>query len=421
MSDVSDVSDVTGDASRPIDLSDDETFRHGFPHERFRYLRDHDPVAWHEPTARTPDGEGFWVVSRYHDVRAVQRDPVTFSSDRGGVRERGGTALKDERTAGTMLNQTDDPQHHRLRTLVNRGFTPRAVARLEGELRARVARLLDDIDARQRDHPGEPVDFVRAFSRELPAEVICTVLGVPDADRPALLDQLDAGIEDDSPSILSPDAMRFIRGYATELIAAKRSEPDDAIMSTIVHARLDDGTQLTDTELIAFFALLFPAGAETTRSSLAGAALAFARHPRQFERLRADTELVPLAVEEVVRWTTPSIYKRRTASCDTELAGIEIRRGDKVTIWEMSANHDERVFDDPFRFDVGRHPNPHVGFGWGVHFCLGASLARLEIALTLEALTARYRAVELAGPVSWTPNNRLFGLAALPVRLIPSA
>ncbi len=405
-------------ASAPLDLSDDETFRGGFPHDHFRHLRDDAPVAWHEPTDRTPDGEGFWVVSRWADVRTVQRDAQTYSSDRGGVRERGGTAIKDERTAGRMLNQTDDPQHHRLRTLVNRGFTPRAVAGLEHELRRRVDRLLDDIDVHQQGRPDEPVDFVRGFARELPAEVICTVLGVPDADRPILLDRLDAGIEDDSPSILSPDAMRFIRTYAVDLIAAKRQRPDDAIMSSIVHAQLDDGSQLTDDELIAFFALLFPAGAETTRSSLAGAIHAFAEHPAQFERLRADRSLVPTAVEEVVRWTTPSIYKRRTTSRDTTLAGVRIGRGDKVTIWEMSANRDERAFADPFAFDVGRHPNPHVGFGWGVHFCLGASLARMEIALTLEALASRYRAVEAAGPVAWTPNNRLFGLSTLPVRLI---
>ena len=129
--------------------------------------------------------------------------------------------------------------------------------------------------------------------------------------------------------------------------------------------------------------------------------------------------MIAPAVEEVVRWTTPSIYKRRTASRDTELAGVQIRAGDKVTIWEMSANRDERAFDEPFRFDVGRHPNPHVGFGWGVHFCLGASLARMEIRLTLEALVERYAGFEAAGPSEWVPNNRLFGLKSLPVRMIP--
>lgn len=397
-----------------VDLSDDETFRGGFPHEHFQWLRDHDPVSWHEPTARTPDGEGFWVVSRHADVATVLRDAATFSSDRGGLRERGGTAIKDERTAGVMLNQTDDPKHHRLRNLVNRGFTPRAVAALTTELHRRGAALLDAAG-------DEPFDFVHGFARELPSQAICLVLGVPEADQPALLDWLDAGITDESPSILSADAMRRIRAYAVELIADKRADPDAGIMSTIVHARDADGTGLTDEELIAFFALLFPAGSETTRSALSGAALAFADHPGQLDRLRSDRAVLPAAVEEIVRWSTPSVYKRRTASRHVVLAGVPIAAGDKVTFWEMSANRDDRVFVDPFRFDAARTPNPHLGFGWGAHFCLGASLARLEIMVLLDLLVERVARVERTGPVTWMPNNRLFGLRSLPLRLVRRA
>lgn len=405
---------MTG-TSRPvppvrIDLSDGESFREGFPHDHFSWLREHDPVHWHAPTPKTPDDEGFWVVSRHADVMAVLRDPATFSSDRGGgLRERGGTGIKDERSAGTMLNMTDDPQHYRLRSLVNRGFTPRAVAELEDELRRRTRHLLDAVVG------DAPFDAVHGFARELPAQAICIVLGVPEADRRDLLDWLDAGIEADSASIVSADATARIREYAARLIADKRSNPDDAIMSTIVHARLDDGSQLTDRELTAFFALLFPAGAETTRSAIAGGILAFVEHPDQYDRLRRDPELVPTAVEEIVRWTTPSVYKRRTASRDVELAGRQIAAGDKVTIWEMSANRDAAVFDQPFRFDVGRRPNPHVGFGFGTHFCLGASLARLEMRIALEELVGRFDGFVAAGPHSWTPNNRLFGLKHLPV------
>lgn len=399
----------------PVDLSDHETFRDGFPHELFTWLREHEPVWWHEPTASTPDGEGFWVVSRWEDVRAVQREPVVFSSDRGGIRERGGTAIKDERIAGTMLNQTDGPDHQRLRSLVSRGFTPRAVAALEERAQQRVAELLDRAAA-----ASPSIDFVTGFARQLPSDVICDVLGVPPADRPALLDWLDAGVAEASGSIVSPEATSKISAYARQLIAAKRANPDAGIMSTIVHARDDDGSQLSDRELIAFFALLFPAGAETTRSALAGAAKAFADHPAEFERLRRDPDLIAPAVEEIVRWTTPSVYKRRTASRETSLAGVSIAAGDKVTIWEMSANRDERVFVDAFRFDVGRDPNPHVGFGWGLHFCLGATLARMEIRITLEALVERCAGFELAGPHAWTPNNRLFGLQRLPIRLLPA-
>jgi cytochrome P450 len=406
------VSTGSGAGATAIDLSDDETFRGGFPHERFRWLRDNDPVAWHPPTARTPDGEGFWVVSRHADIATVLRDPVTFSSDRGGLRERGGTAIKDERTAGIMLNQTDDPQHQRLRALVNRGFTPRAITALTDELRRRSVALLDAVG-------DAPFDFVRAFARELPSQAICLVLGVPETDQQELLDWLDAGIEDESTSILSPATMRLIRGYAVDLIAAKRAAPDGAIMSTIVHARGDDGRGLSDEELIAFFALLFPAGSETTRSALAGAVAAFADRPDELVRLRADPALVAPAIEEIVRWTTPSVYKRRTASRTVELAGTTIAAGDKVTFWEMSANRDERAFTDPFRFDVGRSPNPHLGFGWGTHFCLGAALARLEIKVLLDLLIERGVRIERAGDVAWMPNNRLFGLKSLPVRLLP--
>ena len=186
-------------------------------------------------------------------------------------------------------------------------------------------------------------------------------------------------------------------------------------MSTIVHARLDDGSRLTDRELTAFFALLFPAGAETTRSAIAGGIKAFIEYPDQYARLRHDPALIGTAVEEIVRWTTPSVYKRRTASCDTEIAGRPIKAGDKVTVWEMSANRDERVFEEPYTFDVGRHPNPHVGFGFGIHFCLGASLARLELRVALEELTRRYLRFEATGADEWMPNNRLFGLKHLPV------
>lgn len=404
----------TKPAVRSIDLSDGQTFGGGFPHEAFRRLRDLDPVHWHEPTAKTPDGEGFWVVTRHEDVSAVQRDTATYSSDRAdGLREWGGTGIKDEPVSGRMLNMTDDDAHHRLRSLVNRGFTPRAVAGLEDELRRRTRVLLDAVG-------DDTFDVVRSLAREIPSQAICLVLGVPETDRAELLDWLDEGIEADSGSVISRDASRRLREYATELIAHKRTHPDDGIMSSIVEARLDDGSGLDDRELVAFFALLFPAGAETTRSAVAGGVAAFADHPDQFERLSDERSLLPTAVEEIVRWTTPSIYKRRTARHDTELRGVRIAAGDKVTFWEMSANHDERVFDEPFRFDVGRSPNPHVGFGWGPHFCLGAGLARLELKVVFEELVERYRGFEVVGEPEWMPNNRLLGLKRLDVRGVPA-
>lgn len=400
----------TNDAA--VDLSDDESFRYGFPHDTFIWLRREHPVWWHEPTAMTPDAEGFWVVSRYRDVNEVFLRPEIFSSDKGGVWEQGGTGIRDEKGAGIWMNQTDDPEHHRLRTLVNRGFSPSAVAELEGEIRGRARTMLTSI-------LGIDSDFVDGYARELPSQVICMVLGVPIEDQRELLDALDHGIEEYSESVLTPESMRHIRSYARSLIEAKRQDPDGGIMSTIINARLDDDSQLSDLQLIAFFSLLFPAGAETTRSSLAGALYEFALQPDQYRRLVDDPSLIPTAVEEIVRWTTPSVYKRRTASVDTELSGITIRRGDKVTVWEMSANRDETIFDDPFTFDIGRSPNPHVGFGKGAHFCLGASLARQEIRLTLELLVEHVAEIRLAGDHEWMPNNRLFGLRRLPLHLVP--
>ncbi|MDG2261557.1 MAG: cytochrome P450 [Actinomycetota bacterium] len=395
-----------------VDLSDGASFSSGFPHEMFTWLRANDPVHWHHPTSRTPDGEGFWVVSRHTDVGSVQRDATAFSSETGnGIRQGGGTGIKDEPQVGVMLNMTDDPRHHRLRSLVNRGFTPRAIGDLEAELLRRANLLLDAVG-------DDAFDAVHGFARELPSQAICIVLGVPEKDRPPLLDWLDAGIEADGGAIVAPQATRRLREYARGLIADKRRSPDGGIMSTIVHAVGDDGSRLSDRELVAFFALLFPAGAETTRSAIAGAVSAFVDHPEQFVRLREDPSLLNTAAEEIVRWTTPSVYKRRTASTDTEIAGVPVSAGDKVTFWEMSANRDEDVFGNPFEFDVGRNPNPHLGFGWGIHFCLGAALARLELKVALEALIERYEVLLTAGDAEWTPNNRWFGLKRLPVRAI---
>jgi cytochrome P450 len=397
-----------------VDLSDDQTFAHGFPFEYFAHLRRESPVFWHEPTDKTPDGEGFWVVSSYQGVKDVFRDAVTFSSDKGGIRERGGTAIKDEASAGRMLNQTDDPQHQRLRSLVSRGFTPQAVSALKGGLRSRAEALIERLEPQSSD-------LVEVFARELPSQAICMILGVPEQDRAPLLDLMDAGISADSGSIIDVDVMRSIRAYAKEFIAAKRASPDDSMTSVIIQAREADGSTLSDKELYSFFELLFLAGSETTRSAIAGAVLEFAHHPEQWERLRADSGLIPTAVEEIVRWTTPSVYKRRTASCNTQVLGVPIGRGDKVTVWEMSANRDGAVFVDPDTFDIGRSPNPHLGFGFGVHFCLGASLARLELTITLEVLRERCAEFWLTGEPEWMPNNRLLGLRRLDVGHRPLA
>ncbi|MBM3684826.1 MAG: cytochrome P450 [Actinobacteria bacterium] len=391
-------------ADAPVDLSSADTFAAGFPHDAFARWRRESPVFWHEPTDRTPGGVGFWVVTRHADAATVMKDPVTFSS---GV---GGTTIGDSPGAGIMLNMTDDPQHRRLRHLVNAGFTPRAIGRLEQDLRRRAAAIVDAVP------DDEPFDLVERVAQELPLQAICSILGVPQSQRLELLHIVDAAADSDTGEVFDPELVRVLSSHGARIIAEKRANPGDDILSVVVHAGGDDGEPpLTDRELRAFFNLLFPAGAETTRSAIAGAVLAFGEFPAEERRLRSDPSLLRTAVEEVVRWTSPSVYKRRTVTRDTVLGGCRLRTGDKVTYWELSANRDESVFADPFRFDVGRDPNPHLGFGVGVHFCLGASLARLEIRLMLEELFRRFATLEVVGSPTWSRNNRLVGVTSLPV------
>jgi len=244
------------------------------------------------------------------------------------------------------------------------------------------------------------------------------VLGVPEEDRLMLADWVDHGIEAPSDAVIAEEYVRKIRRYAQGLIERKRADPQDDIFSTIVHARFTaDGSTLSDHELRSFFGLLFPAGAETTTRSISGGMLALIERPESWRRLQEDPSLLKTAVEEIVRWTTPSCYKRRTATRDIRHSGKLIREGDKVTFWEMSANRDERAFERPFEFDIARSPNRHLGFGAGVHFCLGSSLARLELKIVFEELLRSGHQFTLDGTPVWMPNNRLVGLKSLPLRV----
>ena len=401
---------------RAIDLSDGRTFANGFPHPHFTWARAHAPIYWHEPTPQTPQGEGFWVISRHEDAMAIATDPETFSSDKGGSRTRGGTGLQDDRQAGAMLIWMDDPKHKRFRSLVNKGFTARTILNLEAELRRRAVALIEAFPE------NEPFDFVSRFSRDLPLQAICLLLGVPQDERAMLAEWVDAGVAEPSGEIIAREWALKLRDYGIELVAKKRANPSDDILSSIIRARLEPGEEgheggpLTDIELVNFFMLLFPAGAETTRSAIGGGLHALTENPDQLERLRrADVPQFRLALEEIVRWTTPSIFKRRTATRDIELKGHKIREGDKVTYWEMSANRDERVFKDPFRFDIARTPNLHLGFGFGTHVCLGASLARLEMRVALQELLSRIETFKAEGPIDWMPSNRLLGIRHMPI------
>lgn len=409
---------ATPPALAAIDLTDLANFADGFPHPLFEIHRSAAPVWWHEPTSHTPDGEGFWSVATYAETLTVQTDPRTFSSERGGTRPYGGTLLQDLPVAGIVLNMMDDPRHARIRRIVNRGLTARTLAGFEAELRVRAGRLLEAAGE------GE-CDFVVAVAAELPMQAICILLGVPEEDRHELFACVEHTFDmrGDREAFEQTDEARAaaarLFAYGQELVASKRAEPGTDMLSVVVSARLpdEDPPQLTDGELQMFFSLLFAAGAETTRNALAGGLLALIDRPDQLRDLRADRRLVPSAVEEVLRWTTPSPSKRRTATRDTELGGRRIRAGDKVLFWEASANRDELVFAAADSFDIRRRPNPHLAFGHGVHFCLGANLARLEMRVVFDELLDRFDGCAQVGPVEWTRSNRHTGIRHLPVRL----
>lgn len=398
-------------------------FAHGFPHDVFTRLREESPVWWHPPHPKAPGGEGFWVVTRHADVLAVLRDAATFSSEGGAQRSGGGTTLDDLPRGlgpGVMLNMIDPPRHDAIRALVSKGFKPSTIARLEGELRSRTRAILDAVV------PRGAFDFLRDVAAELPLQVTASLFGIPQEDRhrifewtTAFVDYADRDLGESSARLA--EAAGSMAAYLRDLVARRRRDPGDEMLSLILHAEVPDESgasrRLEDAEVVPFLTLLLVAGSETTRNAIAGGLLALVEHPEQLASLRADRSLVPGAVEEILRWTSPTTYNRRTATRDVAFGGAAIRAGDKVTHWYPSANRDARVFADPFRFDVRRSPNPHLAFGHGVHHCLGASLARTEIAVVLEELLARNLRVALDGPVEWARSNKHTGMRRLPVRV----
>lgn len=406
-----------------IDFTDLDNFANGFPHELFAVHRREAPVFWHEPTDNTPDGEGFWSVATHPETLEVLRDPVTYSSVTGGARPFGGTLLQDLAIAGQVLNMMDDPRHSQIRRLVSSGLTPRMIRRVEDDLRGRARGLIDEVK------PGEPFDFLVDIAAELPMQMICILLGVPETERHWLFEAIEpqfdfGGSRKAALSQLSILGKAEAAGsrmytYGQELIAAKRATPTDDMLSVVANATVDEGESraLSDLEVYLFFSLLFSAGAETTRNAVAGGLLALAEHPDQLRALRGNFELFPTAIEEIIRWTSPSPSKRRTATRDVTLGGHSIAAGQKVQIWEGSANRDDTVFERAAQFDITRKPNPHLGFGQGVHYCLGANLARLELRVLYEELLSRFGAVRLVEPPEWTRSNRHTGIRHLIVEL----
>ena len=402
-----------------IDLTDLDRFAQGFPHHVFDALRNESPVWFHPPTPHTPGGEGFWVLSRYADIVDAAADPATFSSETGGDREGGGTTLEDMAAGyaiGVLLNMMDDPRHAKFRRLLTPSVAPRTLAAIEADLRRRAAGIVDV--ALQR---GE-CDFLVDVAAELPMQAVAQLAGVPQEDRHQLLhwanvtlDYEDREVGQATARTQQAAAEMFV--YGSTLLQQKRSHPADDLLSVIAQGRIDD-EPLTDAEQRMFFNLIIAAGSETTRNSIAIGMLALIDHPDTWRQLADDRSLLPNAVEEILRWASSTPYNRRTATGDVEVGGQLIRAGDKVTLWWASANRDESVFDDPYTFDIRRTPNPHLAFGRGTHFCLGAALARMEIRVVFDALLDRVADAKVTGPVEYVRSNKHAGVRHMPVRLV---
>ena len=406
-----------------VDLSDPDTFADGPPHDAYRALRDDAPLYWHEPTAATPDGEGFWCLTRHEDVTWAARQPDVFSSAGGGERQGGGTLIEDLPAgfaAGVLLNMQDDPRHHHIRRVVTPSLSPKRLRAIRDALANRCAEILD---AAVTAGTG---DFLVEVAAELPLQAIASLLGIPQADRHFLLDWADATLDYDDhdpggASARSQAANIEMADYTKRLLDDKRRCPADDILSLVTHADLPDeagpGGPLSDLEQEMFVHLLVAAGSETTRNTITAGMLALIDRPDDWDVLRADRSLLPGAVEEMLRWASSTIYNRRTATRDVERHGATIHAGDKVVLWWQAANFDERAFADPFVFDISRDPNPHLAFGLGSHFCLGANLARLEIALVFDGLLDRVKRPRAAGPAERTRSNKHAGFRHAPVTL----
>ncbi|MFF9767651.1 cytochrome P450 [Streptomyces sp. NPDC014636] len=412
------------------DVFDPRRYATGVPHDDYRVLRDHHPVAWQEEpeVLGWPAGPGFWAVTRHADVVRVLKDAVTYSSYVGATQIRDPDPQDLPFIRRMMLNQ-DPPGHGRLRRLVSRAFTPGRVERFAALARERARTLLTRALAEAREGDGT-VDLVAAVTDEYALLNLADLLGVPEDDRRLLLHwtQRVIGYQDPDeagPPVLdgtgkpvdprSPAMLRDMFAYAGQLAAFKRRCPADDLMTTLGH-----DTELADGELEMFFFLLTVAGNDTVRSAAPGGLLALAEHPGAYETLRAGKADLTSAVDELLRWHPPVLTFRRTAVRDTELAGRRIRAGDKVVVFHASANRDERVFAGPDRLDLTRSPNPHVSFGDGPHVCLGAHFARLQLrVLHEEVLRVLPGAPRLAGPraARRLVSNFINGMKSLRVHL----
>ncbi len=395
-----------------IDLLSVANYAGSQPHDQFAWLREHDPVHWHDH----PDGSGFWAVTRYDDVREVGRAPDRFSSSP--------TIMIDEPDAESsmfgddkvMMLMADPPLHTRMRRVISTNFTPRAAAALRPRVAELATRIVDEVVEAGR------CDLVTDLAGEMPSFVIADVLGIPLADGRELYHHTET-IHSSNEVVSREDQVAAIQAmfaYSQRVYEEKRAQPADDLATLLATGEIA-GQPIDGADFFLWFLLLVDAGGDTTRNLVGGGFDALFAHPDQLDRLRADPEgLLPTAVEELLRWVSPVIYMRRTATADTEVAGQPIAAGDRVVMYYGSANRDPACVPEPDRFDLGRPANRHVAFGGGgPHFCLGAHLARIEIEALIAEMVSRLDDLAPAGEVSWMGSNFIFGPTSLPVRFQP--
>jgi cytochrome P450 len=403
---------------RVIDLNDPDVFVEGIRHDAFATLRREHPVYWNEEPEDW--GPGFWNVTRHADVERISRDPGTFSSAQGiniSYHPSMDPTVVNALIGGMIT--MDPPLHNTYRKVALPFFTRSAVDRLEARIRELTSGILDaaldKVDC----------DFMVDVAAPLPIAVLCEILGVPESDKDKIFEWsnlLVGGLDPDlgvSPELVVPVYMELF-AYGRDLVEDRRANPREDLMTAIANARTDDGAPIPDNLLNGFFLLMVIAGNETTRNSIAGGMQALLEHPTELRRLYGDPSIVTTAVEEILRWVSPVVYMRRTATRTTEIAGTTIAEGDKVVMWYPAANRDESVFADADTFDLGRDPNPHLAFGIGQHFCLGAQLARLQLRVMFGELAARGIEVQLEGPVRRIRTNFLAAIKEMPASITPA-
>jgi cholest-4-en-3-one 26-monooxygenase len=396
-----------------FDVYDPGIYAAGVPHLTFRRLRAEAPVYWHEE----PDGgRGFWAITRYNDIVSISKNPGTFSSARGATFIKDANDVDLPVLQSFMLNM-DPPQHHRFRNLVKHAFAPKSLPLLEAGIRRTVRQIIDRVAAQGH------CDFVRDVAAQLPLRVIAEMIGVPDEDRDMVYDWSNTMVAFDDPEndiadgqlVAQAAAMEMFQ-YAGALGQQRMEKPGNDLISMVMKGVMEDGVGMSAMEFAAFFTLLFVAGNETTRNATSGGVLALLQYPDERQKLLQDHSLLPSAIEEILRWVSPLIYFRRTATKDTEVRGVKIRENDKVVLYYPSANRDEEVYPDGDQFKITRDPNEHLAFGVGQHWCLGANLARLELRCMFEELLRRLPAIELDGEPKRLRSNFLNGIKSMPVR-----